>query len=470
MAFFLYLIVQAINRGADVKDARTFRKHSIVVKLAGLLLPLGMMVAFVAGPILATEAKPPLPLEEEPAVELPSDTSPEEHGLGFLPSDPAEHPITPLPDRIASITELPPAVDLSQPSLIQEQPSDNGLPPIGDQEATDTCVGWAAGYYYKTYQEWREHGWEVKNGGPDYDHIFSVNFVYNQVAELPDPLCQNGAMIGDALELIVNEGDVPWNIFPWNANNCSTQPTSSQRDAALDYTGIDYGAFFISTGPPYGPEQNHDITPLKQWLADDDPFILAFPVYYEFDDAGCYTPVMPPSDQGTFRGLHAVAVIGYDDYWQGVGAFRIINSWGTGWGCYGYTWLSYEFVQKYAWEAWWMTSNRPPWIDPLLPDHLTETGNWIFMDLTPYENDREDSGTALKWYVGGNDHCTVVGEGSSNDYLGFYPDPPGYVGFDDLILRLEDSEGAVDTQQIRLVWYSREFSSYVPLVLRNYPD
>jgi hypothetical protein len=453
-----------------VKDARAPRKYNILVKSVGLLLLLGMMAAFVLGMIPAAEATLQPPIEEEPGLDVPSDTSADEHGLGALPSDPARYPIVPLPDYVPSITELPPAVDLSQPSLIQAQPSWTGLPPVGDQEATDTCVGWATSYYYKTYQEWREHGWQVRNGGPNYDHIFSVNFVYNQVVELPDPWCQKGARIPDALELIVIEGDVPWSMSPWNPVDCSIQPTPGQRSAALEYDGIAYGPFFISTGPPDGPEQNHDLTPLKQWLADDDPFVLAFPVCAEFDDAGCYTPVMPPSNLDTCRGLHAVTVIGYDDYWQGVGGFFIVNSWGTEWGCYGYTWLSYEFVRRYAWEAWWMTSNRPPWIDPPVPDLHGQVGSWIFKDLTSYENDREDSTTALKWYVEGNDHCIVVGEGSSNDYLGFYPSPPDYTGYDDIVLRLVDSEGAEDTQQIRLLWFDRQFSSHAPLVLRNYPD
>jgi hypothetical protein len=435
-----------------------------------------MMVTFFVGPILATESKPPPPIEEGAGLELPDGTRPEEHGLGALPSDPAEYPIVPLPDHVPFITELPPAVDLTQPPSIEGevsmegQPLGSGLPPVGDQGATNTCVGWATSYYCKTYQEWREHDWQVKNGGPNYDHIFSVNFVYNQVVELPDPWCQKGARIGDALQLIVNEGDVPWSVFLWNPVDCSIQPTPGQKSAALEYDGIAYGAFFITTGPPSGYQQNHNLTPLKQWLADDDPFIIVMPVYAEFDNAGCYIPVMPPSNPGTYRGLHAVTVIGYDDYWQGVGAFRIINSWGTEWGCYGYGWLSYEFVQKYAWEAWWMTSNRPPWIDPPVPTLHGQVGSWIFKDLTPYENDREESGTALKWYVEENDHCTVVGEGSANDYLGFYPDPPDYEGYDDIILRLVDSEGAEDIQQIRLVWFEHRFSSYMPLVLRNYAD
>jgi hypothetical protein len=267
--------------------------------------------------------------------------------MGFVPSDPTRHPVVPVPAQIASITELPTTVDLTESSsLLAGQPSAAGMPPVGDQDLTNTCVGWATSYYYKTYQEWLEHGWALENSGPDYDHIFSPSFVYNQIAEDPapgpgDPGCDAGATIGDALHLIVNSGDLPMSVFPWYPYNCVIQPDITQKSAALAYDGIDYGAFFIDTGPPQGPEVNNNLTPLKQWLADDDPFVIGIPVYDEFYWAGSYScnvPIGPPADPNSFHGLHAVAVVGYDDYLGG-GAFKIVNSWGTDWGCYGYAWL-----------------------------------------------------------------------------------------------------------------------------------
>jgi hypothetical protein len=436
--------------------------------MAGPVLVALVTLALVAIPILVVGAEPTPSLEQGAAPGIPPQAPSQEHGLGFLPSDPDEHPIALPPVELVSLAELPPAVDLSFASLVEGQPSGDGIPVVGDQGETETCVGWATSYYYKTYQEWLEHRWDLENAGPDYDHIFSVNFVYNQITD-DDVGCDDGARVGDALELIVNVGDVPWSIFPWNPNNCSIDPSPSQMSVAPNYVGIDYGAFFISTGPPLGPEQSHDLGPLKQWLAGDDPFVVAFPVYAEFDSASCDVPVMPPSNPGSYRGRHAVAVVGYDDSFGGVGAFKIVNSWGTTWGCSGYAWLSYEFVREYGWEAWWMTSNRPPWIDPAVPyNHFAQIGNYIAIDLTPYENDHEESGTALNWHVEGTDHCLVTGQGSSNDFLSFYPDPADYTGYDEVLLRLVDSEGAEDTQWIRLGWFDFDFSDHLPLALRDY--
>jgi len=45
---------------------------------------------------------------------------------------------------------------------------------------------------------------------------------------------------------------------------------------------------------------------------------------------------------GGVLGGHAVAIVGYDDSKQ---AFKIANSWGTGWGVNGYGWISYQLFQ-----------------------------------------------------------------------------------------------------------------------------
>jgi len=387
-------------------------------------------------------------------------------GLGLVPSSPDKLRLVRMPEGLASVAELPDSVDLTGSSLLlQGQPSGQGIPPVGNQGQTNTCTGWATSYYYKTYQEWLDYGWNLKNGAPNYDHIFSPSFVYNQITANPDPNCDDGAMIPDALELIVDQGDLPWNQFPLTSD-CSIQPTPAQQDAAEEYGGTEYGAFFVSTGPPTGPEQNHYLTPLKQRLANNDPFVLGFPIYSEFDNYQCNQVVGPPADPGTYRGLHAVAVVGYDDTWAGVGAFKIVNSYGSTWGCYGYAWLSYDFVRRFAWEAWWMDDDRRPWIDPAVPDRYSpDIGEDIMVDLTPYENDREDSGTALKWYVEGANYCTIDGQGSSNDVLFFHPNPTDYTGYDEITLVLRDSRGAEDRQQLVLGWFDLNITYGLPLGL-----
>ncbi len=446
----------------------------LVRKIAIRLLVASSLVVLVVGPVLPSVAGQDTPLTRRPddvsSLSALEETGPNVGGLGMVPSSLDKQRLIRMPGGLASVEELPSSVDLAPSAVsLQALPSSAGLPPVGNQGETNTCTAWATSYYYKTYQEWFEHRWSLRNPGPDYDHIFSPGFVYNQITGGSDEECEDGAQIPAALNLIVNQGDLPWSGFPWDpvTPDCDLLPTPAQQSAATSYRGLSYGAFFITQGPPVGPQQNHNLLPLKQWLAGGDPFVLGFPVYSEFDDYACFQAVPPPADPGTYRGLHAVAVVGYDDTWAGVGAFKIVNSYGSSWGCYGYAWLSYEFVRRYAWEAWWMTDNWAPFIDPQVPDRYSPTiDGVIVVDLTPYEHDREDSGTLLKWYVEGADHCTVYGQGSSNDVLQFQPSS-GYTGYDEITLILRDSRGAEDRQQLTLGWFDLDITYHLPLGFRS---
>jgi hypothetical protein len=451
-------------------NRRSSRWSKTSFGLVALSLVLGLLLAAALPSSAAAPALSAPMDQEDPGTSPSSETSTPPGGLGMVPSSADKQGLVGLPEMLGAAEELPEAVDLTESdSLLQGQPSGDGIASIGDQGQTATCTGWAASYYYKTYQEWLEHGWDLEDGGPDYDYIFSPSFVYNQITNTTDWNCDEGAQIGDAIALIVEQGDLPWSEFPWvpYPYDCGTQPSSAEKDAAEEYDGISYGAFFIDVGPPYGPELDHDLTPLKQWLANDDPFVLGFPIYSEFDYYDCYEVVTPPAYPGSYRGLHAVAVVGYDNNWAGVGGFKIVNSYGDDWGCYGYAWLSYSFVRQYAWEAWWMTSNRPPWIDPDVPDRYSPSiGGTIMVDLTRYENDLEDGGTDLDWYAEGADHCVVYGEGSANDVLQFQPSPTGYTGYDEITLVLRDSDDAEDRQELMLGWFDLNIEQYLPLVLR----
>ncbi|MER3480895.1 MAG: peptidase C1, partial [Meiothermus sp.] len=74
---------------------------------------------------------------------------------------------------------------------------------------------------------------------------------------------------------------------------------------------------------------------------------VAFGVRLDSDDPNPNNDVWeiadkPRADPKTWGG-HAMLMVGYDD---GKKAFRVKNSWGTGWGEGGYVWFSYDFVTK----------------------------------------------------------------------------------------------------------------------------
>ncbi|MFH1926994.1 MAG: C1 family peptidase [Chloroflexota bacterium] len=276
--------------------------------------------------------------------------------LGVIPSAPGDYPVADAPRRI-KVQSLPSVIDLSA-----------DLPSVGSQGSQSSCVGWAVGYYYKSFQEKQERGWSLATQ----DHQFSPAFIYNQRATA-DCSADRGMSIPDAMSILVEEGALPLSEFPYNPQDSCTPPSEQQLLAALEYRASSYAAIFVGQGWA-------DLAALKQHLAGGDPFIIAVPVYSSFL-CTCDDPLIrEPGGDETWYGAHALLVVGYDD---AVGGFKFVNSWGGSYGCEGFGYLSYGFVQSYAYEAWKMydevaPSNAPPSICFVAPSSgASDPGQWV---------------------------------------------------------------------------------------------
>ena len=253
---------------------------------------------------------------------LPASAGPDAlHPLGGLFIDPAEVPwlVEVRPD--ATLADPPPSVDHSA-----------DMPPVGSQGSLPSCTSWAFAYYYKTYQEWLERGWDVN----DTAHQFSPTFLYN--------MANAGGNIGsyytDNMRLLVDFGCATFADCP-NSANPVPWPSETAYVRALPFRCQE--ACYISCGSDPG------IVALKQHIADGDNAVLPINVWGNFDDINSYDTCYCSVDRtGTNRGGHYITFVGYDDdrpTHDGPGAFRLVNSWGTGWGNGGYAWMSYAAVK-----------------------------------------------------------------------------------------------------------------------------
>ncbi|MFO7650696.1 MAG: PQQ-binding-like beta-propeller repeat protein, partial [bacterium] len=243
------------------------------------------------------------------------------HPTGGLFVDPAEVPwlVEVQPDATAA--DPPDAVDHSA-----------NMPPVGSQGSLPSCTSWAFAYYYKTYQEWLERGWDVTVPA----HQFSPAFLYN--------MANAGGNIGsyytDNMKLLLDFGCATFADCP-NSANPVPWPSESAYARALPYRCEE--ACYISCGSDPG------IVELKSHIAAGDNAVLPINVWANFDNINnfdtCYCSV---DRYGTNRGGHYITFVGYDDDRptnDGAGAFKFVNSWGTGWGNRGYGWMSYEAVK-----------------------------------------------------------------------------------------------------------------------------
>ena len=205
---------------------------------------------------------------------------------------------------------LPSSVDLT-----------SKFPTPGNQGSQGSCVAWAVGYALKSSQEITKRGWSKTSNA----HLFSPAYIYNQINGGVD----SGATISEAMNLVVNQGVCSLNYFNYSASNYTTQPTSIQKAAAALYKAQSWNKI-------------QGIDNIKNRIAQGDGVVIGVKAYNDLYNISSSNQVYDTFSGSTNNG-HAICLIGYDD---NKGAFKFINSWGTGWGLNGYGWISYDLVNN----------------------------------------------------------------------------------------------------------------------------
>ena len=219
---------------------------------------------------------------------------------------------------------------LSDTRSIQTQNFASGIvrlntPPIGNQGAQGSCVGWAFSYAVSILAFPKfNNNWNTARRSPSY--------IFNQIRGNPND-CGVGASMTAGFNLIRSQGVSSWNLMPYNENDCNTQPNNNQRlDAMLN--NITHS----------GTLARNDVAGIRQALDLGFPVVVSFPVYQSFDDMWRRDGIWD-RNTGTSRGNHAGTIVGYDDTRQ---MFKVMNSWGTGGGVNGYFWMTYDLVRNNA--------------------------------------------------------------------------------------------------------------------------
>ncbi|HVO72430.1 MAG TPA: FG-GAP-like repeat-containing protein, partial [Ignavibacteriaceae bacterium] len=228
------------------------------------------------------------------------------------------------------------------------------FPPIGNQGLEGSCVSWACAYYVKTFQEAREHNWDLSgctwsNWEPSVayqDKIFSPDFVYHQVNNGGD----NGSTFSSNMDLLEQIGCCTWDRMPYKSSDHTTWPSENAwRQAPLYRSQTGYGYMPVDT--------DLGIEDLKQLLANGNLAVINI-------DAAYFGENFTPEDLWTLDnypggGGHANTIVGYDDNFgpytesgssNKYGAFKVANSWGISvmWENIsdGFYYISYECMKQ----------------------------------------------------------------------------------------------------------------------------
>jgi len=213
-------------------------------------------------------------------------------------------------------------------------------PPRKNQGQQGSCVGWSSGYAARSILHARATGVKPKNA------TFSPSFVYNQIALKG---CQ-GTYLQKAMELMRDEGALPFSKFAYNEFDCEKQPNSNQIQQAGQYRTKGFNR--LTKGRSY----KTDLLGIKQNLAQGAPVVIGMMVGGSFmtnmNGRSVWTPNKSDYNKRNFGG-HAMCVIGYDDYkTDKEGAFQIMNSWGEKWGKKGIFWIRYSDFEYFTQEAY----------------------------------------------------------------------------------------------------------------------
>lgn len=226
---------------------------------------------------------------------------------------------------------LPPAVDLST-SLY--------FPPVGDQDQQGSCVAWAATYYAYGYLMAKDKNWTDVHLG-NQDHLMSPAWVYNKAN-----LGYDSGTYYFANNMMINQyGAATLGTMPYDDGDHSSWGPSAAWREALSFDGIDYVTM-------NGPSLVQD---MKEVLASGEALInfdmKAAQLQDRFNFGLGHDIILTSKEYNGTGGGHELTVVGYDDSVgqdNETGAFRVVNSWGTGWGEDGFFWLTYDCFEKLA--------------------------------------------------------------------------------------------------------------------------
>ncbi len=215
------------------------------------------------------------------------------------------------------------------------------FPKVGNQQGQGSCAAWAVTYYVYGYLEAKDNGWNAKAGAAE--HLISPAWTYNKVAT-----SNYGSWMTTNAQILVDWGCATLATMPYDDSDYySWGNESAWREAPL-HRALDYYLMDFDEVNP-----NSTIDMIKDFINNDTP--LTFTLH-----AGEFTPgfadgnfIISSTEYDNPSYNHAQTIVGYNDTISDdgdIGAFKVVNSWGNGWGDNGYYWLTYECLKEIGYE------------------------------------------------------------------------------------------------------------------------
>lgn len=237
------------------------------------------------------------------------------------------------------LDSIPQDVDIHDNTNITETKVDlvPKFPPIGDQGSYGTCVAWAVGYNLKTALNAIDNQWTASQLS-NTSNITSPKDVFWAIPNnLKGDDC-NGTQFESAMDMLISRGGASVATAPYvQMGDCSQSPPGSWASDAADNKLVNYRKIADQSNPASMTVQN-----FKAYLSEGRPVAIGARLGDRFMKwkSDAVIDFDTYNNPGMQHAYHAMVLAGYDD---SKSAFKVINSWGTGWGSLGYIWIDYDF-------------------------------------------------------------------------------------------------------------------------------
>lgn len=321
------------------------------------------LCAVVTVMALLITSLPALGVYAEKTAETNSDYSRRTGDLGVFEEDTETPVISSLNDyyRYAEDVPLSASGSSSLPQSVDNSQSPY-FPKIGNQGALGACVVFATTYYQFTYTMNKARGVETTE-----DNTFSVKWMYNLVNNGKD----TGSTAYEIYQVLEQQGCPTAKSLPYDGVDFKGWSTDEKvwresiryrlKDSQIfENIGVD--------GRDITSNDDEDLIPIKTALNNGDILKYSSYIYsWEYDkiktnsnapENAKYNGQEYVSVVSGCEGGHGMVIVGYNDnIWCDInkndvvdagemGALKIANSWGEGYGNDGFMWIAYDALNK----------------------------------------------------------------------------------------------------------------------------
>ena len=216
------------------------------------------------------------------------------------------------------------------------------MPVAGNQGGEGSCTGWAIGYGASSFLKKKNTS---ATSFSTTTNMLSPEYLYNQTKAGGTGNCGAGAFISTVLSFAQSTGTCTWDLMPYSSSNgCDNMPGAAENSNAAQNKISGYSLIWASY---LSYTQASMVAAIKNSVYNNKPVVIGMDIYQNFQTLGANQVYSAIS--GNYKGGHCVVITGWDDNLQ---AFKILNSWGTGWSTNGSGYISYAIFPSVAWEAY----------------------------------------------------------------------------------------------------------------------